>query len=194
MTQTAAELEARILNGDTSITASDLAEARAAENLVGLQAEGARRKAEQDKVQARLDACTALHDEIQNSAITTGPALAELLRAVDTAARQFVEAVDTRNDQIRDWRKRMKALGVPESSAPVPPAEHGHLGTVFMSSEVIAGHRRVDAIDAQWWLLLCLGRIRPRSGGRTRVAEPPNGVKDVFAALTAVDPAHGEGA
>ncbi|MGQ0479702.1 MAG: hypothetical protein ACT4O0_01525 [Pseudonocardia sp.] len=104
-----AELEAAVLDGDTTITHAEIAESRAAEHLAKLQGEGARRQAEKaaEAEEQRQGALARLYDEV---GATAPGKLGELGRDVVAAMEAFRSGVVEHNDRVRGWTEREAAL------------------------------------------------------------------------------------
>ena len=152
----AAALEERVRNGDDTVTPNEIANARELGRFAQLRADATRRRAEAAKREARLVDLAQLKADIDEHQGDNGDQGAELLDTAYKALVAYVQHVHTHNTQVRDWRKRLTALDVPEHLSPfTPPAEHGHLGR--RGHDVIAGNTvytevspwpAIDAINA----------------------------------------------
>ncbi|MBT8159323.1 hypothetical protein KKI43_02495 [Arthrobacter sp. GN70] len=185
------ELENRIVDGDDTVTAADLQAQVGLSRWAKMRLEGTRRKADRAKAAARLRDCEALHGEILAASKSGGKDLAKLLSAVVDSVRAFHEAADARNAQIRGWRQRAVALGIPEHKNPsAPPAEHGRVGLTtgggsFGVAGVIADRRRVEEFDPSLFLNRAVDLL-VREGKFKHLPHVDAGV-DVFADLAGID-------
>jgi hypothetical protein len=110
-TRTVAELEAAVIAGDASITAEQLATARARQDHTPLPASTSERRAQLTAEAARQGQIGKLRDDIESLAddrerlLTLAQQASDALRALFTAAR-------AREDQLDALAGRAKALGI----------------------------------------------------------------------------------
>lgn len=111
---TLAELEERVRNGDTTITAADLAQAREAENLASLHQEAARRAQEATdarEYEAAVEQVTADYEKLRgdgSSKVRT--AYAKAVTAIANLTDALNEITDKR-DALRDRANILGVLG-----------------------------------------------------------------------------------
>lgn len=106
-------IRAAILTGSTKIKPGDLESAEADARLAHLRIESIHTGTANREVQDRLDAISAVRAEIE-AAIDDPTPYIEALRAVETAAINFITLSEARGAQMRAWRKQLRDLGVNE--------------------------------------------------------------------------------
>jgi hypothetical protein len=121
-------LEERVKDGDEDISPAELENARQLGGFARLRTEAAQRKAERAREAERQRQLAALKAEMTERPGMDRKRLAELLRTAQAALDDFATTAAEHNAQVREWRTRMQALGVPEMVNLVPPAEHAQLG------------------------------------------------------------------
>src|SRR6266704_3462506 len=139
-------VEERVLGGGPEATKTEIGHLGLA-RFAKLRAEAANRRAERAREAERQRQLAELREEVDAYASDSGAGLAGLLEEVERAAAAFVQAVADRDAKLAGWQGRMRALGVPEHSAPIsPPDAHGQLG-YDGTIRVIAGMRRLRDLD-----------------------------------------------
>lgn len=151
-------LEDRVRDGDDTVTPEQIEQARGLGRFAQLRAEATRRKAERAAHAQWLRQCNELRTEIEGYQTGGGEQLAQLLADAEKAVTGFVTAVNERNKVVAGWRHRMVDLGVQHTNPLVPPASQGGIG-LNNQQQVLAGRRRMDVIDLDWWLTAMLRRI-----------------------------------
>ena len=100
------------------------------------------------QVDVRLDAATALHDEITGYALGIGKKLAERARTYHAERHAFLALAAEHNATVAGFVTRARALDVPVSNGrPVPFARDGKLALPQNGSGLHAGRRRLSDID-----------------------------------------------
>lgn len=120
------ELREKARNGDTSVTAKDLTDARAASELADLAAEAAQREAArvyQDTVAAATETWRQRY-----SAADATAKVQEAREAVQVALEGLAAVVVTQNDEARRCHAALSSLGAPEASSVVARARTVDLG------------------------------------------------------------------
>lgn len=158
-------LEARVLDGDTTVTAAKLASTRDLASFAKLRLEAARRKALRAHEKHRMAELRRLREEIDAYTATSGADYVQLLTAVTDAAAAFRAAVDERNERVTAWRTRAEQLGAPTTGLVGPGDDDGTVTVGAAWGEVIAGQRSLRTIDADLWLVDALGAQRGPSFG-----------------------------
>lgn len=149
-----ATLEEKVRDGDEAVTFEEVEKARGLLSFVRLRQEAARRKAAKAQEAARLAACEALNADITAHVKGDGERFSEHLRTAVDALRAFHDAVEERNEKVRQYRKRAEALGIPEHKhTGAVPATHGGVrlatgGGPGLAAGVVVGRSRVDMVDA----------------------------------------------
>ena len=157
-------VEERVLGGGPEATKTEIGHLGLA-RFAKLRAEAANRRAERAREAERQRQLAELREEVDAYASDSGAGLAGLLEEVERAAAAFVQAVADRDAKLAGWQGRMRALGVPEHSAPIsPPDAHGQLG-YDGTIRVIAGMRRLVDLDAGRWLGVALSQAARAAGG-----------------------------
>lgn len=188
-----AALEARVIDGDDTVTPEDISNQESLSRFARLRAQFTANKAAKSKAAARLAACEALNKDIQAHAKGEGPGLAKLLESAHDAITAFTDAVEARNATVASYVERAKALDVPEHRLPIAPsAEHGRLGFRQIgaaahggTSSVIAGRREIAALDPNRFLNGLLDLLNHE--GKFKYNDAVSAGPDLFGRLAAVD-------
>lgn len=151
-------LEKRVVDGDDTVTADQIENARSLGRFAKLRAQATANKAERHRAAARLRACHELRAEIEGYKPGSGQQLAKLLSDAEAAITAFVTAAQERNETISVWRERMFDLKVSHANPMVPPASQGGIG-VADNGLVIAGRRRMEPLDINHWVVTMLARV-----------------------------------
>lgn len=186
-------LEARVVNGDDTVTPEDISNQEALSRFAKLRARSTANKAAKSKAAARLAACDSLNKDIQAHAKNEGPELAKLLKTAHDAIVAFTDAVESRNKTVAGYVARAHELDIPEHKWPIaPPAEHGRVGLRLSGSlahggscGVIAGNRTIATLSANTFvngLLALLSRE-----GKLTVDERVSASPDLFGSLADID-------
>ncbi|MCS5732381.1 hypothetical protein [Herbiconiux daphne] len=124
-----AALEEAIMDGDETVGEEQVLEQEKLSRFARLRVEATRRKAERSKEARRQAALTELRAEIESFADGSGKTFAKHLREAEKALTALAVGAYERNEQIKAWKSRMVALGVPAKNPTfiVPSKEHKEL-------------------------------------------------------------------
>ncbi|TFC20055.1 hypothetical protein E3O19_01405 [Cryobacterium algoritolerans] len=163
-----ASLEEAVMSGDESVTHEQITAQESLGRFAKLRAEFTRKKAAQATEARRQEQLTKIRTEMEECAGDSGERFGALLLDVENAVTTFVEAVQTRNDDIADWRKRMIDLGVPAKTSAniVPPAEHGRLSYNPQTSvgDIQAGEREMSLVASGGYIQRVLMKVLEKPG------------------------------
>ena len=121
-----AELEERVISGDDTVTADQIAAQESLGRFARLRAAATLRKATDAKEAARLRDCQILHDEMAGYAGSDGQRLAELYQAIYDAREEFRAIMEERNETVASWYRRATALDVArDDGRPTPKVKDG---------------------------------------------------------------------
>lgn len=178
-------LEEKVRSGDDSVTFEEVEKARGLLSFVKLRKEAAKRKASEATEAARLAACEDLNAEIAARVKGDGKEFSKQLATAVEALRRFHDAVEERNEKVREFRKRAEALGIPMQlhNGPVQ-ATHGGV-RLNNSAGVMIGKRRVDTIDADTFTNRALNLLALE--GKFKHQDYVHAGEDLFGDLAAID-------
>ena len=144
------ELEAKVVDGDDSVTYDQIQDARGKAQYARLHAAGVARKAERAREAETILERAKLRQEIEENADDLGVNLAQALRELESAARKFFKAESKRYETVQDWQRRLSALGIrmvsrhqhpDDASVGLGLTEGGHImvGKRFITHRVLHG-------------------------------------------------------
>lgn len=148
----AQELERAIIAGDTKVTIADVEAEESKARYADLRARSTERNLEEARKAERESAINAIRHEIETTDLGNPEYFTSLLKAVEDAQLNLIEAAGKRTAQIRDWRKQLIGLGIEnyipgaslepaEGIAPIRPLGSG-------TPSIRIDGRRVGAVDA----------------------------------------------
>lgn len=152
-TTTADELEERVRNGDTTITAKTIAAARAGEEHALLLAEADRRAAGQAAEAEHAAAVAQLRTDIAAVEDTTDAQRSYASAAV-AALNDLVDALQARADTVRELGARARALGIAELDGQFGTSGDAGIGWSFDRTARAVTRLRIDD--------RLLGTVNPR--------------------------------
>lgn len=108
------DLETKVINGDTAVTATAISKAREKLSFLGLRRKAAE-KAEADAAEAERHKAIEAH----NKAVAdwTGPGLAAMqdeYAAIVSSIRNLQKLIDTRHSEVRRFEAEARRLGLPK--------------------------------------------------------------------------------
>lgn len=144
----AAELERLIVAGDTSLGIADVVAEESKARYADLRAKNAALNLERARAAEREAQIKEIRSEIESTDLGDPDHFGKLLKAVEDAQLAFLEASESRAEQIRGWRKRLRDLGVGEfrrgvheapefGVAPGKPIGGGR-GEIFLDDRIIS--------------------------------------------------------
>ncbi|NLP85438.1 hypothetical protein HF576_16445 [Microbacterium sp. CFH 90308] len=148
------EIQDAIVAGDPNIKPGDIETAEADARLAHLRIEAARNAELDQAEQTRLNAIQAIRAEIEHT-VDNPDAYVQALRTAEEAIIAFHELNETRVEQLRAWRRRLRELDVPEAPAGTDtPEPHGIAPLEFRYDrpDIRVGQGQIGAANATRYL------------------------------------------